>query len=196
MALSGGFPGDERKWGDEIVYHLDDMVNPERWMAVRPMVEKMHADPQRFISFYTACWPNFPNTFIYSSLRECRLMPWLACKYGFDGYTRWAINAFPENVWEQPNYKWHSGDMYFVYPGQDGPLDSMRWELLRQGIQDYEALVIARQAAEKAGRADLLERLGRAVEAGAMIDACHRLPAIFEARTVVDEVLRELAPGI
>lgn len=195
VAMSGGFPGDERKWGDEIVYHIDDIRSPERWEAVRPMVERMHADPDRFVSFYTACWPHFPNTFIFSSLRESRLMAWLAWKYGFDGYTRWAVNAYPENVWEQPRYRWPSGDMFFVYPGPDGPLDSMRWELLRQGIQDYEALRIAWQAAENAGRADLLAKLRRAVDAGAMIEACFRLPPISEGREAVDEVLRELAPG-
>ena len=159
------------------------------------MVEKMHADPRRYVSFYTACMPYYPNTFLFCSLRESRLLAWLAWSYGFDGYTRWAVNAYPENVWEQPNYKWHSGDMYFVYPGPAGPLDGMRWELMRQGIQDYEALRIAWAAAEKAGRADLLDKLRRAAGEGSVIDACHVLPPIAQARAVVDEVLRELTPG-
>ncbi|MCE5271825.1 DUF4091 domain-containing protein [bacterium] len=196
VALSGGFPGDERKWGDEIVFHITEILDPQRWKEIKPLVEKMHADPKRYVTLYTACNPYYPNTFIYSSLRESRLMAWLAWSWGFDGYTRWAVNAFPENVWEQPNYKWHSGDMYFVYPGPDGPLDSMRWELLRQGIQDYEALHIAWKAAEKAGRADLLDNLRRAVEEGSMLDACHVMPPIAEAREAVNEVLRQLGPAL
>lgn len=49
--------------------------------------------------------------------------------------------------------------MFFVYPGKNGPLDSMRWELLRQGIQDYEALNLAWEMAERVGRKDLINKL-------------------------------------
>ena len=119
-------------------------------------------------------------------------MPWLAWKYGLDGYLRWAVNIYPEDIWNQPLFTWPSGDMFFVYPGQEGPLDSMRWELLRQGIQDYEALRIAWETAGKAGRQDLLDKLRRAVQAGTIIDSCQWIPYLEEARQLVNEVIREL----
>jgi hypothetical protein len=195
VALSGGFPGDARKRGDEIVFHIDDMVDAARWAKIEPLVKEMHADSMRFVSFYTACSPYYPNTFLYSSLRESRLMAWLAWKFGFDGYTRWAVNAYPEDVWTQPNFNWHSGDMYFVYPGKEGPLDGMRWELMRQGIQDYETLRLVRGMAEKAGRKEQLDALDSAVETGTLLDACSPLPTIQSAREVVNQVLRNLQPG-
>jgi hypothetical protein len=68
----------------------------------------------------------------------------------------------------------------------------MRWELLRQGIQDYEALRIAWELAEKAGRKDLLDKLRRAVRTGTIIDSCSWIPYIEQARAVVNEVIREL----
>ena len=195
VSLAGGFPGDERKWGDEVILHLDEVTNEHEWEQYEPLVKSMHADPKRFISFYTACEPYSPNNELYSPLRESRLMPWIACKYGFDGYLRWSVNAFPENVWSQPNYNWHSGDMFLVYPGQEGPLDGLRFELLRQGIQDYEAIKIARELAEKAGRQDLLKKLDEAVWQGATIDSCEWIPYIEEARALVNAVIRELGPG-
>ena len=195
LASSGGYPGDERKWGDEIVFHIDELTDRERWAEIEPVVRRMHEDPSRYVSFYTACMPYYPNVFLFSRLREARLLPWIAWKYGFDGYTRWAVNAFPEDVWTQPNYKWHSGDMYFVYPVEEGLLDGMRWELMRQGIQDYEVLKMAWEMAEKAGRADLLEKLRKAVTRGTVIDSCRWIPYVAEARAMVNEVIRELGTG-
>jgi len=192
LAASGGYPGDERKWGDEIVFHYDEMADPVRWAEIEPVVRRMHRDRKKYVSWYTACMPYFPNVYLYSPLRECRLLAWLSWKYGFDGYTRWAVNAYPENVWDQPRYKWHSGDNYFTYPGSGGPLDGMRWELVRQGIQDYEALRIAWELCEKAGRGDLLQKLRRAVATGSIVDSCRWIPLVEEARKIVNEVIREL----
>jgi len=60
---------------------------------------------------------------------------------------------------------WGNGDGRFVYPPEscadghppgpvlDGPVDSLRWEMLRDGIEDYEYLAILRRLlAEKGGR--------------------------------------------
>ena len=32
------------------------------------------------------------------------------------------------------------GDPFVVYPGNDGPLDSIRWENFAEGLQDYALL--------------------------------------------------------
>jgi len=195
IASSGGYLGNKQKMGDELVIHTDEILNPDRWAQVEPVVKLLHQDRGRYVSFYTACMPHYPNTFIFSSLRESRLMAWLAWKYGFDGYTRWAVDLFPEDIWNEPLFTWPSGDMFFVYPGKKGPLDSMRWELMRQGIQDYEALRIAWNLADKAGREDLKKKLRDAVERGTIIDDCSWIPYIEEARALVNEVIRELAQG-
>ena len=191
VSIAGGYPGDERKRSDEVILHVNDLLEEKAWEESRPLVELMRAEG-RYISFYTACEPYRPNVFLFSELRDARLLPWLAPKYNLSGYLRWAVAAFPEDVWTQPNYKWHSGDMYFVYPGPDGPLDGMRWEVFRQGLQDCEALRIAREMAQKAGRADLLEKLDRAVGEATILNSCAEIPLVSVARDMVNEVIREL----
>jgi len=195
ISIAGGshYRGDRRKSSDEISLYYDFLMDKREMDRIRPVIKRMRAARDRYITFYTACQPPLPNVFLYSPLREARLLPWLAWKYDLDGYLRWASNAFPADVWKQPNYKWHSGDMYFVYPGDDGPLDSMRWELLRQGIQDYEVLRIAWALAEKAGRKDLLKKIRQAVYQGTMVSSCHMLPMVGQARNMIDDIIRELA---
>ena len=62
----------------------------------------------------------------------------------------------------QPN-QWGNGDGRFLYPpnrdpGRDktkhleGPIDSVRWEILREGIEDYEYFVLLDKAARGASR--------------------------------------------
>ncbi|HEY5368179.1 MAG TPA: DUF4091 domain-containing protein [Hanamia sp.] len=46
---------------------------------------------------------------------------------------------------------WPSGDTYFVYPGGRS---SIRFERLREGIQDYEKFKILRAQLEKAGKSN------------------------------------------
>jgi len=191
VVSSGEYPGDEYKTGDEIVFPMDDLRDERRWKNIEPLVKEMHAD-DRYVSWYTACWPHYPNTFIFSHLRETRFIGWVTWKFGFDGYTRWAVNFYPEDIWNQPRYKWPSGDMFFVYPGENGPLDSIRWEVMRQSIEDYEALRMAIDLATKADRKDLLEKLDRAVNRGAMFDSCGLMPYLAESRAVVNDVIREL----
>jgi hypothetical protein len=36
-----------------------------------------------------------------------------------------------------------AGDAFVVYPGQDGPVDSMRWEVFAEGLADYALLQTA-----------------------------------------------------
>lgn len=191
VSIAGGYPGDERKWSDEVILHYGELDTEEGLAAHKWLIEKMRSEG-RYISFYTACTPHYPNVFLFSQLRESRLLPWLALKWNLSGYLRWAVSAFPADVWSQPNYKWHSGDMYFVYPGEDGPLDGMRWELFRQGVQDCEALRIARQMCEKAGRNDLLGRLSQAVTQATVLESCDQIPWVGQARATVNEVIREL----
>jgi hypothetical protein len=62
---------------------------------------------------------------------------------------------------------WGNGDGRFFYPPADydkqsgpilsGPVDSIRWEMLRDGLEDYEYLVMLRRAMEKAPAAKRAE---------------------------------------
>ena len=60
----------------------------------------------------------------------------------------------------------HSGALY-VYPGTNGPRSSLRFENFRDGIEDYDILVAARELLERLERAHAddrkLEGLRRAI---------------------------------
>ncbi|NLF86534.1 MAG: DUF4091 domain-containing protein, partial [Lentisphaerae bacterium] len=38
---------------------------------------------------------------------------------------------------------WAFGDTFLVYPGAEGPVDSIRWELFGESLQDYALLQTA-----------------------------------------------------
>ncbi len=55
-----------------------------------------------------------------------------------------------------------NGDGILIYPGPDGPVNSIRWEVVRDGIEDYDylALFMERRRAlmERGGHEALLRR--------------------------------------
>lgn len=95
-------------------------------------------------SFYVCCGPAHPNTFLFSPLVESRMLPWLAVQGGYDGFLRWSYNDWPDDPYSHPEWGlWPTGDVFFVYPGPSGPVSSLRWEQLMEGIADYELAMIA-----------------------------------------------------
>ncbi len=95
-------------------------------------------------TYYVCCGPAHPNTFLFSPLVESRMLPWLAIQGGYDGFLRWSYNDWPDDPYSHPEWGlWPTGDVFFVYPGANGPVSSLRWEQLREGIADYELAMIA-----------------------------------------------------
>lgn len=95
-------------------------------------------------TFYVCCGPAHPNTFCFSPLVESRMLPWLAVQGGYDGFLRWSYNDWSDNPFTHPEYApFPTGDVHFVYPSANGPASSLRWEQLREGIQDFELALIA-----------------------------------------------------
>jgi len=95
-------------------------------------------------TYYVCCGPAFPNTFVFSPLVESRMLGWLAAQGGYDGFLRWSYNDWSHDPYLHPEYApFPTGDVYFVYPGPDGPVSSLRWEQLLEGIQDYELAMLA-----------------------------------------------------
>lgn len=95
-------------------------------------------------TFYVCCGPAFPNTFVHSPLVESRMLPWFAAQGGYDGFLRWSYNDWPDDPYSHPEWgNWPTGDAFLVYPGENGPISSLRWEQLREGIQDFQLAMIA-----------------------------------------------------
>ena len=69
-------------------------------------------------------------------LIQSRTMHWLNYRFGLTGYLHWGFNMWTNDPFEAPGQ--HCGDGWHVYPTKGGLLDSLRWEQMRNGIQDYE----------------------------------------------------------
>jgi hypothetical protein len=78
----------------------------------------------------------FPNKTIDMPVIDSRILHWLNYKYDATGYLHWGWNQWTDNPYLDPDI--HIGDGWHVYPVKNGVLNSLRWEEMRNGIQDYE----------------------------------------------------------
>jgi hypothetical protein len=97
-----------------------------------------------FVStFYPCCVEERPNTYPHSAPAESAWMGWMVAADGFSGFLRWAYNSWNENPLFDARYvQWNAGECFLVYPGARS---SIRFERLREGIQDYEKIKIVKE---------------------------------------------------
>jgi len=118
--------------------------------------------------WYVCCGPRapYPNNFIDHSAINHRIRFWMQEKYGVTGSLYWATTYWwgkdrePRNPWKdgmsvnpRGGY-WGNGDGMLLYPAcrepsstpvLEGPVVSIRWELLREGLEDREYFWTLRQ---------------------------------------------------
>lgn len=98
-------------------------------------------------TFYVCCTPPKPNNFVFSPPAEGRYISWYAAACGYNGFLRWAYDAWPADPMRDARHTlWPSGDCFLVYPGGNS---CIRYEKLREGIVDYEKILILRELASK-----------------------------------------------
>ena len=96
----------------------------------------------RKTTFYVCCSPAAPNTFTHSPPAEAAWLPLFSAAQGYDGFLRWAYNSWVENPLVSTDFvTWPSGDCFLVYPGNRS---SVRFERLRDGIEEYEKIRVLR----------------------------------------------------
>jgi hypothetical protein len=78
----------------------------------------------------------YPNKTIDVPVMDSRIMPWLNYKYNLSGIKHWGWNSWTDDPYHEVGM--HLGDGWHVYPVAGGVLNSLRWEEMRNGIQDYE----------------------------------------------------------
>lgn len=98
--------------------------------------------------------PPLPNpTVIDRPGIEARAIPWLAWLERLDGLLYYSTTDWSPDPWTQPWINDGNGDGFMFYPPKDGTLafdacdphsnrlvPSIRWELLREGMEDYAYL--------------------------------------------------------
>lgn len=94
-------------------------------------------------TFYVCCVEEEPNTFTFSNPAEASYLAWYAAYRNFDGMLRWSYNSWTEDPLSDSRFRrFPAGDTYMVYPGG---LSSVRFERLREGIQDFEKISIIKK---------------------------------------------------
>jgi hypothetical protein len=79
---------------------------------------------------------SYPNKTIDMPLIDNRILHWINYRYDLKGFLHWGWNQWTDNPYEEVGM--HIGDGWHVYPSENGVLNSLRWEQMRNGIQDYE----------------------------------------------------------
>ncbi len=94
-------------------------------------------------TYYVCCGPLRPNTMTATAPADIRRIGWQAAHSGHEGFLRWAYNSWPEDPFFDSRFgPWPAGDTFLVYPGQ---ISSVRFELLRKGIEEFEMIRILRE---------------------------------------------------
>ena len=98
-------------------------------------------------TWYTCCVEKYPNGFTFSPAAEHVWLGWYTAAKNMDGYLRWAYNSWPKEPLKDSRFTaWPAGDTFQVYPG---PLSSIRFEKLIEGIQDFEKIKILKEEFKK-----------------------------------------------
>jgi hypothetical protein len=115
----------------------------------------------REVWWYVSNTPPRPygNFFVDFAGIEHRILFWQAWALGIRGMQYWNVDYIP--AWQNPERDLLdatpvNGDGALVYPGPDGPINSIRWEIIRDGIEDYDYLSLFMDR-----RAKLLEQGGQ-----------------------------------
>jgi len=104
--------------------------------------------PERWT--YYCGGPDLPysNRILSMPASANRIMGTLLYVYEVEGFLHWGYNFWNSGrsrhavnpLGIEPDHDYHSGDQCLVYPGPEGPLDSMRSEVFYAGLQDQRAL--------------------------------------------------------
>lgn len=128
---------------------------------------------------------------------------WRLRRYDVRGVEWWAVSQWKSDPWTTPNqYPPQNGGGFFLYPTPDrkgAPIDSIRWEMYREGVEDYDILSLLAETQDRvlAGRGLTDPRLkGRAqaeeLAARVALDMARTVQAPLAADTARREACRRL----
>ena len=101
--------------------------------------------------FYTCCHPFglYPNRFLDYPLVATRSLHWINYAHKLQGYLHWGLNFWGDDPFGEPRPNLPPGDTHIIYPGKSGPLSSIRFEVMRDGIEDFEYLTLLERKLEE-----------------------------------------------
>ena len=160
--------------------YIDIWVIRPSWFDQNVCRERQKAGDEIWFYVCAMPWHPYPNFFIDYPAIDHRILFWMCWKYGITGFqyystNRWVTNypsdgsRWPDIPWNTFTFRLYNGDGHLIYPGPDGkPWGSVRLEIIRDGIEDYEYFWLLKNMFEKVEAKE--ERLG-----GSLADQCQLL---------------------
>ena len=133
----------------------DILIPTTRFYQLHKDVFEQYRKNGKKLWLYTCCWPSAPylNRFLDMPLLDVRLIHWLNFLTDCDGYLHWGFCFHPDvqDQWKEPSIPFKifddsleqylpPGDTNIIYPYQGKPLGSVRLEMQRAGVEDFELL--------------------------------------------------------
>lgn len=142
--------------------------------------------------YYVCNVPERPygNFFLWQDSIEHRIVFWQTFKYGGSGFLFWEIAFWKEaDPWAGVKGKEFplSMDGSLLYPGANGPIGSLRYEIIREGIEDFDYLALLRNALKDGKLSDSDKKPAAAIiEMAGLVDSptefCRRPELLIKAR--------------
>lgn len=129
---------------------IDIWVPQSHWVNYRNKREAQEAGKEVWWYPCSGPWFPYPNYHLDIEPGAWRILAWATYKYDFDGILYWATAFFNnKNPLKNNNYSCN-GDGVLMYALPDGnPTPSIRLKVIADSMEDYEYLLLLRDAAEK-----------------------------------------------
>ncbi|MEA2062123.1 MAG: DUF4091 domain-containing protein [Gemmatimonadota bacterium] len=131
------------------------------WVPLTPVYDLALAEQTRKrgkeVWWYICIAPPHPyaNWFVEYPVLEARLLWWMTCQQKVPGFLYYKINlrhnsqndlmqltGHNKTNWNPASWRTANGDGCFIYSGPEGPISTIRFENIRDGIEDSELLFL------------------------------------------------------
>ncbi|MCS7458554.1 DUF4091 domain-containing protein [Paenibacillus doosanensis] len=142
--------------GFPIIDALSDYAFYEKGLVERPIPASNHIEPfiengvKPLWTYYCVSQRNLvSNRFFNMPSARNRIIGMQLYKFDAEGFLHWGYNFWFSQYSRKPinpfvntdaNHSFPSGDAFLVYPGEEGPIESIRMEVFYEALQDLRAL--------------------------------------------------------
>ncbi|MBT5873697.1 MAG: DUF4091 domain-containing protein, partial [Candidatus Latescibacteria bacterium] len=118
--------------------------------------------------WYTCCVPiePYPNFQIQMPPIDHRILFWQMHHFDIEGFLYWSVNTWTDDpykelpaMWLESRQRDSISDGHLLYPGPDGPVSSIRLELIREGLEDLQYLKLLEDMAGPGEAKRFVQRL-------------------------------------
>lgn len=135
----------------------NDHIDPFIEQQVEPLWTYYCCAQSREVSNRFFSMPSYRNRVIGAQLYKFNAKGFLHWGFNF-WYSQYSAKQIDPFQVTDADCGFPSGDAFVVYPGSDGPLDSLRWEVFYEGLQDMRALQLLEQLIGREKALEVLEQ--------------------------------------